>query len=109
MSARFGGAPPPAAAASTASLRAPAAQPLFELAFNPEDIKARLNAVPVFAVVNNKNEFVLVAGDVSAPLPSFFVSLALLPLVSQAASAAAVALQPDGMHAGMRAGDGAPC
>lgn len=56
MSARLG-APAGAPAARSA-------QPLFDLAFNPEDIKARLNAVPVFAVVNNKNEFVLVAGEV---------------------------------------------
>ncbi len=42
------------------------AQPLLELAFNPEDIKARLDAVPVWVVVNNKNEFVLVAGEVRA-------------------------------------------
>ena len=42
-----------------------AAQPVFELSFNPEEIKARLNAVPVYTVVNKKNEFVLVAGDVS--------------------------------------------
>lgn len=46
-----------------------AAQPLFDLGFNPETIKARLSAVPVFAVVNNKNEFVLVAGEVGACQP----------------------------------------
>lgn len=45
---------------------ATAAQPVFDLAFNPEEIKARLNAVPVYTVVNNKNEFVLVAGEVGA-------------------------------------------
>ncbi|PRW61470.1 TIC 22- chloroplastic [Chlorella sorokiniana] len=39
------------------------AQPLLELAFNPEEIKARLDAVPVWVVVNNKNEFVLVSGE----------------------------------------------
>jgi len=38
-------------------------QPLFDLAYNPEEVKQRLSAIPVFAVVNNKNEFVLVTGD----------------------------------------------
>lgn len=53
------------AAAAAATVRS-GAQPLFDLALaNPEEIKARLNAVPVYVVVNNKNEFVLVAGDVS--------------------------------------------
>lgn len=33
------------------------------MAFNPEEVKRRLSGVPVFAVVNNKNEFVLVSGD----------------------------------------------
>jgi hypothetical protein len=61
VSARLAGAPRGAVAAARA-----AAQPLFDLAFNPEEIKARLNSVPVFAVVNNKNEFVLVAGEVRA-------------------------------------------
>ncbi|EFN52292.1 hypothetical protein CHLNCDRAFT_139038 [Chlorella variabilis] len=52
-----------------------AAQPLFDLGFNPETIKARLSAVPVFAVVNNKNEFVLVAGeDQAKQLGLFFFS-----------------------------------
>ena len=60
VSGRLAGAPRGALTAARA-----AAQPLFDLAFNPEEIKARLNAVPVFAVVNNKNEFVLVAGEVS--------------------------------------------
>ncbi|KAI3432456.1 hypothetical protein D9Q98_004006 [Chlorella vulgaris] len=31
--------------------------------FNPESIKARLSSVPVYAVVNKKNEFVLVSGE----------------------------------------------
>jgi len=48
----------------TARHGASAAQPLFDLAFNAEEIKARLNAVPVFTVVNSKNEFVLVSGEV---------------------------------------------
>ncbi|KAL4446206.1 hypothetical protein ABPG77_003013 [Micractinium sp. CCAP 211/92] len=54
---------------------ATAAQPVFDLAFNPEEIKARLNAVPVYTVVNNKNEFVLVAGEDDArQLGLFFFS-----------------------------------
>ena len=53
-----------------------APHPIFELAFNPEEIKFRLAAVPVFAVVNAKSEFVLVAGDdpKSRQLGLFFFS-----------------------------------
>lgn len=36
---------------------------LFDLAASPDEIKLRLSGIPVFAVVNNKNEFVLVSGD----------------------------------------------
>jgi len=35
-----------------------------DLAYNPEDIKARLSAVNVYTVANKKNEFVLVSGEV---------------------------------------------
>lgn len=38
--------------------------PLFDLAFNPEEMKVRLASIPVYAVVNSKDEFVLVSGDV---------------------------------------------
>jgi hypothetical protein len=38
-------------------------QPVFDVAYNPEDIKARLSGVPVYAVINKKEEFVLIAGD----------------------------------------------
>ncbi len=38
-------------------------QPVFDVAYNPEDIKARLSGVPVYAVINKKDEFVLIAGD----------------------------------------------
>lgn len=38
-------------------------QPIAEVAYNPEDIKARLSGVPVFAVTNKNNEFVLVSGE----------------------------------------------
>lgn len=48
-----------AAAGSVASR----ARPIFDLAFNPEEMKKRLSSIPVFAVVNSKNEFVLVTGD----------------------------------------------
>lgn len=41
----------------------PQPQPLYDLAFNPEEIKAKLSGIPVYAVVNQKNEFVLVSGD----------------------------------------------
>jgi len=40
-------------------------QPVADLAYNPEDIKARLSAVNVYTVANKKNEFVLVSGEVS--------------------------------------------
>lgn len=43
--------------------------PVFDLAFNPEDIKARLSGVPVYTVANKKNEFVLVAGEVCDQRP----------------------------------------
>ncbi len=33
------------------------------MAYNPEEIKARLSGVPVFAVINKKDEFVLIAGE----------------------------------------------
>jgi hypothetical protein len=39
------------------------ANPVFDLSFNPEEVKRRLSGVPVFAVVNSKNEFVLVSGE----------------------------------------------
>ena len=58
VSARLAGGRAAAPAAASAAL------PLFDLAYNPEEIKARLTSVPVYAVVNNKNEFVLVSGTV---------------------------------------------
>ena len=42
-------------------------QPVYDLAYNPEEIKARLSGVPVYTVANKKNEFVLVAGEVRSP------------------------------------------
>lgn len=71
------------------------AQPLLELAFNPEEIKARLNAVPVYTVVNNKNEFVLVAGEVGPGWEQRVVevSAALLPALK-----APSATGPEGLH-----------
>ncbi len=39
-------------------------QPICDLAYNPEEIKARLSGVPVYTVANKQNEFVLVAGEV---------------------------------------------
>ncbi|GAB4815148.1 hypothetical protein N2152v2_002194 [Parachlorella kessleri] len=39
------------------------AQPLFDLAFNPEELKFRLSAVPVYTVVDADNNIVLVSGD----------------------------------------------
>jgi hypothetical protein len=42
------------------------AQPLFELGMAKEDVKARLAPIPVYTVANPKNEFVLVAGEVSS-------------------------------------------
>lgn len=41
-------------------------QPLFELCMAKEDVKARLAPIPVYTVANPKNEFVLVAGEVSS-------------------------------------------
>ena len=40
-------------------------QPVYELAMAKEEVKARLAPVPVYTVANPKNEFVLVAGEVS--------------------------------------------
>ncbi len=34
-----------------------------EVAYNPEDIKSRLAGVPVYAVINQKEEFVLISGE----------------------------------------------
>lgn len=39
------------------------AQAVGDVAFNPEDIKARLSGVPVFAVINHQDEFVLISGE----------------------------------------------
>ena len=39
-------------------------QPVCDLAYNPEEIKARLAGIPVYTVANKQNEFVLVAGEV---------------------------------------------
>jgi hypothetical protein len=52
-----------AAAAAAAVHSSARRNPVLELAFNPEEIKFRLAAVPVYAVVNTKDEFVLVSGD----------------------------------------------
>jgi len=49
---------------ATASRRRRQPQPVADLAYNPEDIKARLSAVNVYTVANKKNEFVLVSGEV---------------------------------------------
>ena len=42
-------------------------QPICDLAYNPEEIKARLAGIPVYTVANKQNEFVLVAGEVRNP------------------------------------------
>ncbi len=42
-----------------------ASQPLCDLAMAKDEVKARLAPIPVFTVANPKNEFVLVAGEVS--------------------------------------------
>ena len=44
------------------------AQPVAELAYNPEEIKARLAGIPVYTVANKQNEFVLVAGEVCSDM-----------------------------------------
>lgn len=41
------------------------AQPLFDLGMPKDEVKARLAPIPVYTVANPKNEFVLVAGEVS--------------------------------------------
>lgn len=46
-------------------VRRAGAQPLFDLAMAKDEVKARLSPVPVYTVANPKNEFVLVAGEVS--------------------------------------------
>lgn len=50
---------------SSSSLSLTQVQPLFELGMAKEDVKARLAPIPVYTVANPKNEFVLVAGEVS--------------------------------------------
>ena len=46
--------------------RRSSAQPICDVAYNPEEIKARLSGVPVYTVANKQNEFILVAGEVRA-------------------------------------------
>lgn len=46
-------------------VRRAGAQPLLDLAMAKDEVKARLSPVPVYTVANPKNEFVLVAGEVS--------------------------------------------
>lgn len=46
------------------SSRRSSAQPICDVAYNPEEIKARLSGVPVYTVANKQNEFILVAGEV---------------------------------------------
>lgn len=43
-------------------------QPLLTLAMAKDEVKARLAPIPVYTVANPKNEFVLVAGEVSCGL-----------------------------------------
>jgi hypothetical protein len=76
--------PPPAAAspaAALASVSAAAAAPrrptVGDLAYSPAEVRARLASVPVFAVVNAADEFVLVTGDDGArQLGLFFLERA---------------------------------
>jgi hypothetical protein len=77
--------PPPADAASPAaalaSVSAAAAAPrrpaVGDLAYSPAEVRARLASVPVFAVVNAADEFVLVTGDDGArQLGLFFLERA---------------------------------
>lgn len=44
-------------------LQSVSANPMCDLAYNPEVIKKRLSGIPVYVVVNQKNEFVLVSSD----------------------------------------------
>lgn len=61
-----------------------APQPVAELAMHPGEVAARLRGVTVYTVVNKKNEFVLVSGEVSStaatalPLPP---DTCMLPVV----------------------------
>lgn len=48
-------------------------QPVYELAMEKDEVKARLAPVPVYTVANPKNEFVLVAGEVRKCLCRCFV------------------------------------
>lgn len=50
------------------SPRRSSAQPICDVAYNPEEIKARLSGVPVYTVANKQNEFILVAGEVGGHL-----------------------------------------
>ena len=53
------------------SSRRSSAQPICDIAYNPEEIKARLSGVPVYTVANKQNEFILVAGEVRRPSEQF--------------------------------------
>ena len=55
------------------------AQLVAELAYNPEEIKARLAGIPVYTVANKQNEFVLVAGEVWHGMQSLLQALVPLP------------------------------
>jgi hypothetical protein len=48
-----------------AAIGSPRPQALADLAMAKDEVKARLAPIPVFTVANPKNEFVLVAGEVS--------------------------------------------
>ena len=53
-------------------------QPICDVAYNPEEIKARLSGVPVYTVANKQNEFILVAGEVGLHTPRPYLPLCTL-------------------------------
>ena len=57
------------------SPRRSSAQPICDVAYNPEEIKARLSGVPVYTVANKQNEFILVAGEVRESILSHITCL----------------------------------
>lgn len=62
---------PQSLSVSSWSRRAP--QPVMaDLAMHPGEVSARLRGLTVYTVVNNKNEFVLVSGEVSAAAMSWW-------------------------------------
>ncbi|CAD7703675.1 unnamed protein product [Ostreobium quekettii] len=49
-------------------------QPVFDLAMDPDELKARISTIPIYTVANNKNEFVLVSAEGQRQVGLLFLS-----------------------------------